>query len=250
MMENVKLVLLHGAGLGAWVWHKLEPLLQVPSVAVSFPNRDNYKADHRLTLDDYCEAVHREISNFPRTKVVLVAHSIAGVVACRLSAELGQRLSAFVGLGAVIPTKGGSYLSALPFMQRAITWGMMSVSGTRPPDSIILKSYCNDLNQADTDMVLTRYVPESMMLYTQGSDHSLPTSIPRLYIKLEKDRALAPDLQQQMIKNLDADRVVSLNAGHLAMLSEPEMLADILNSYFDHQSQKPQPKKSVDPVYR
>jgi pimeloyl-ACP methyl ester carboxylesterase len=248
-MENVKLVLLHGAGLGAWVWNKVEPLLQVPSVAVSFPNRDSYKADHRLTLDDYCEAVHREVAPFPRTKIVLVAHSIAGVVACRLSKELGQRLAAFVGVSAVIPANGGSFLSALPFMQRAITWGMMSVSGTRPPDSVIIKSYCNDLSQTDSELVVTRYVPESMLLYTQASDHNLPRSIPRLYIKLEKDRSLSPDLQQQMIKTLDADRVVSIAAGHLAMLSEPEKLADVLNKFFDHQSQKPQPRKSVDPVY-
>src|SRR5690349_2365969 len=133
-MENTKLVLLHGAGLGAWIWKKLEPMLQVPFVTVSFPNRDGYRADHGLTLDDYCEAVLREVGESPRTKIVLVAHSIAGVVACRVSARLGERLSAFVGIGAVIPKDGGSFLSAMPFMQRAITRGMMSVNGTRPPD--------------------------------------------------------------------------------------------------------------------
>jgi pimeloyl-ACP methyl ester carboxylesterase len=248
-MENAKLVLLHGAGMGAWIWNKVQPLLQVDSVAVNFPNRDSYRADHTLTLDDYCGAVLREIGQSPRTKIILVAHSIAGVIASRLSAELGSRLSAFVGISAAIPKKGGSFLSAIPFMQRAITWGMMSVSGTRPPDSIILKTLCNDLTREEADVVLTRYVPESMLLYTQASDRELPADIPKFYIKLEKDRAIEPDLQQKMIKNLDADRVVSLQAGHLAMISEPRLLADILNGFFDHQESKAQSKKSPEPVY-
>src|SRR5690349_12721508 len=97
-MDNTKLILLHGAGLGAWIWKKLEPMLHVPHASVSFPNRDGYKADHRLTLDNYCDAVLREVGESPRTKIVLVAHSIAGVVACRVSAKLGDRLSAFVGI--------------------------------------------------------------------------------------------------------------------------------------------------------
>src|SRR5262245_45263843 len=130
-MENTKIVLLHGAGLGAWIWNKVEPLLQLPAISVDFPNRDCYKADHRVSLDDYCEVIHRQIGSSSRTKIIIVAHSIAGVVACRLSAELGQRLVAFAGISAVIPAKGGSFLSAMPFMKRAISWGMMSLSGTR-----------------------------------------------------------------------------------------------------------------------
>ena len=248
-MENTQLVLLHGAGLGAWIWNKLQPLLQLPSVTVSFPNRDSYKADNHITLDDYCEAVHREIGTSPRTKVALVAHSISGVVACRLSAELGPRLVAFAGIGAIIPKDGGSFLSALPFMQRAITWGTMSIGGTRPPDSVIIKSYCNDLNREDTDLVLCKYVPESMNLYTQSADHNLPATIPKCYVKLEKDRSIDPNLQQQMIRNLDADRVTPIQAGHLAMLSEPQLLANALNGFFDRRESKPQPRKTHDPVY-
>jgi pimeloyl-ACP methyl ester carboxylesterase len=248
-METTKLILLHGAGLGAWIWTKLEPLLQMPSVAVSFPNRDGYKADHRISLDDYCEAVHREIGTSTQTRIALVAHSIAGVVACRLSAELGSRLVAFAGIGAVIPEDGGSFLSAMPFMQRAIIWGTMSLGGTRPPDAVITKSYCNDLTRAETDMVLTRYVPESMLLYTQTADHNLPSDIPKLYVKLEKDRSLSPQLQQRMIRNLNADRVTAIQAGHLAMISEPQLLANALNNFFDHRESKPLAKKALDPVY-
>jgi len=249
-MEKIKLVLLHGAGLGSWIWNKLEPMLEQPSVAISFPNRDGYKADHALTLDDYCEVVLREIDSSPNTRVALVAHSIAGVVACRLSARLGTRLVAFAGIGAVIPEDGGSFLSALPFLQRALTWGTMSVGGTRPPDSVLMKSYCNDLTREEADRVLTKYVPESLSLYTQASEHNLPSGIPKFYVKLEKDKSLEPALQQRMIRNLDADRVITIQAGHLAMISEPALLAKALNSFFDHQQPKPQPKRTLDPVYR
>lgn len=247
-MENTRLVLLHGAGLGSWVWDKVEPLLQLPSVSVDFPNRDRYRADHRMDLDAYCQSVLHHISRWPREKVIIVAHSISAVVACRLSAELGERLVAFTGISAIIPEAGGSFLSSFPFGQRAMTWLMMSVAGTRPPNSEIEKSYCNDLTREEADLVLTRYVPESIMLYTQAADHDLPRTIPKFYIKLSKDRSLSDSLQQRMIRHLDADRVETIDAGHLAMISEPQKVAGVLNNFFDHSS-KPKVRKALDPVH-
>ena len=247
-MENTRLVLLHGAGLGAWVWKKVEPLLQMPSVSVDFPDRDRYKPDHSLDLDSYCRTILDTISKWPREKVILVAHSISGVVACRMAAELGERLVAFAGISAVVPEKGGSFLSAFPFAQRAMTWITMSLGGTRPPNSQIIKSYCNDLTREECDQVLTRYVPESVLLYTQPTDYPIPANIPKLYIKLTKDRSLDEGNQQRMIKHLDADRVASIDAGHLAMISEPRKLADALNNFFSHSS-KNRAKKTLDPVH-
>jgi len=247
-MENTRLVLLHGAGLGAWVWKKVEPLLQMPSVSVDFPDRDRYKPDHSQDLDSYCRSILDAISRWPREKVILVAHSISGVVACRLATELGDRLVAFAGISAVVPDKGGSFLSAFPFAQRAITWITMSLGGTRPPNSQIVKAYCNDLTREECDQVLTRYVPESLLLYTQPTEHLLPANIPKFYIKLTKDRSLDESNQQRMIKHMGADRVTSVEAGHLAMISEPRKVAEALNNFFDH-SPKSKSKKTLDPVH-
>jgi pimeloyl-ACP methyl ester carboxylesterase len=246
-MENTRVVLLHGAGLGAWIWNKVEPLLQMPFVSVDFPNRDNYKADHSIDFDTYCRVVLDSLSQWPNEKVVIVAHSIAGVVGCKLSAQLGDRLVAFAGISAVIPANGGSYLSAFPFGQRTMSWMLMSVGGTKPPESEILRSYCNDLTRAETDQVLTRYVPESVMLYTQAAEHTLPASIPKFYVKLSKDKSLSDNLQQRMIRHLDADRIATIDAGHLAMISEPQKVAEVLNSWFDHSS-KPKAKRTLYPV--
>jgi pimeloyl-ACP methyl ester carboxylesterase len=246
-MENTRLVLLHGAGLGAWVWGKVEHLLQVPFVAVNFPNRDRYKADHTLDLDDYVQHVVDALSAWPKEKFIIVAHSISGVIACKLSNELGDRMAGFCGVSAVVPRKGGSFLSAFPFGQRAITWIMMSIGGTRPPDEQILKSYCSDLTREESDLVVNRYVPESILLHTRAAGCDLPPSIPKFYIKLTKDRSLDEQTQERMIRHLDADRVTSLAAGHLAMMSEPRKLADVLNNFFDHSS-KSRPKRTMDPV--
>jgi pimeloyl-ACP methyl ester carboxylesterase len=247
-MENTRLVLLHGAGLGAWVWKNVEPLLKMPSVAVDFPDRDRYKPDHSLDLDSYCRTILDTISKWPREKVILVAHSISGVVACRLAAELGERLVAFAGISAVVPENGGSFLSAFPFARRAMTWITMSLGGTRPPNSQIVKAYCNDLTREECDLVLTRYVPESLLLYTQPTEYLLPANIPKCYVMLTKDRSLDESNQQRMIKHLDADRVASIDAGHLAMISEPRKVADALNTFFNH-SPKNKSKGNLEPVH-
>lgn len=246
-MENTRLVLLHGAGLGSWVWNKVEPLLQLPSVSVDFPNRNAYVADHKLDIASYCQPVLQAVSRWPREKLIIVAHSISGVLACKLNAELGDRLIAFCGLSAVIPPRCGSFLSAFPFAKRAMAWIGMSLAGTRPPNAEIERAYCNDLTREEADQVITRYVPESLVLYTQSTEDNFPTGIPKFYIKLSKDRSLSEDMQLRMIKHLDADRVATVDAGHLAMISEPEKVANALNTFFDHTPIRAS-KKILDPV--
>ena len=53
------------------------------------------------------------------------------------------------------------------------------------------------------------------------------------YIKLNKDKGLSVQLQDKMIKNLNAQKVVTLDSGHLPMISKPKELSEILNNFIN-----------------
>src|SRR5690554_2613673 len=114
-------VLIHGAGLGGWIWREVEPKLELPTLAVDFPGRDLApKQRGALSLNDYVTALQAQIEAFECERVILVAHSIGGVLALPIAAALGDRVAGMVGVKAAIPAKGGSFLSCLPLPKRLL----------------------------------------------------------------------------------------------------------------------------------
>jgi hypothetical protein len=65
--------------------------------------------------------------------------------------------------------------------------------GTKPPDSAIRAGLCNDLSPEQALEIVRGFVPESIRVYTDRVDVSTP-AVPKLYVKLTKDKELGPSL--------------------------------------------------------
>lgn len=229
--EHVGFALIHGAGLGGWIWREVTPRLEHPALAVDLPGRSGSTAGGKnRTLDAYAASVEREIHERPVRRVVLVAHSIAGVVALEVAGRLGDRLVGLVAVGAAIPEGGGSFLSVLPMPQRIIMAGVLRLLGTRPPESAIRRSLCGDLAPGISDEVVRRFSPESRSLYFSRTDAAVP-DVPAFYVRLTADKEFGVPLQDRMAANLRANRVTDIACGHMPMLSEPGALARILDQF-------------------
>ncbi|HEX6308305.1 MAG TPA: alpha/beta hydrolase [Longimicrobiales bacterium] len=227
--DDVALVLMHGAGLGAWIWRDVVPELSTPAIAVDFPARADPEARRALTFDDYVSHVEAQARELAARRIVLVAHSIAGVLAPRLLRALGERAAGLMAVSAVIPANGGSFLSALPLARRLPLTLILRLLGTRPPESAIRKGQCNDLDAATADEVVRRFAPESRALYTGSGGAELPR-LPSLYVLLTADAELALPLQRSMAARLAA-QTAEVAAGHLAMLSRPSALARVIDRF-------------------
>ena len=93
MNNKVGIVLIHGAGLGSWIWGETVKHLQTESLAIDFPGRNNESgANKALTLNDYCTHILDSIQDWDNEQIVLAAHSIGGVVALKLADQLGDRV--------------------------------------------------------------------------------------------------------------------------------------------------------------
>lgn len=229
--DKIGFLFINGAGLESQNWDKVVEGLNHPCLLVDFPHRKgSVESRKELSLADYVNHMKRQIDEWEIRKFVIVAHSLGGVIALGLASELNDRLAGFVAVGAAIPKKGGSFLSVLPFPKRFILSAILRKMGTMPPESAIRAGLCNDLSSKQATEIVRGFIPESIRVYTDRVEVSVPV-VPKLYVKLTKDKEFSMSLQNKMISNLSPQSVQCLETGHLPMLSDPEGLRLILLTF-------------------
>jgi pimeloyl-ACP methyl ester carboxylesterase len=235
--EELGLVLLHGAMLGRWIWARVEPLLARPALAVDLPGRGSRPADvTKLTLGDVVDSVVADIESWPVDRVVLVAHSLSGILVPALISRLPGRAVRAVFVSAAVPEPGATYLDVLPRSERLFLRIVLLIqrNGLLTPSWAARRALCNDLDEATTRLVLQGLTREAPGLYGAPVAGDIPASMPTMYVKLSADHGFSPALQDQMIARLHAPRLEAMHAGHLPMLGHPDSLAAVLNSVIDH----------------
>lgn len=225
-------VLVHGAGMGADCWDRLLPHLSQSAVAVDLPGR-GARADVPISsvdLDDCAKAILDDVAAAGADDLVLVAHSFAGVSVPRVMAELAPVLRHVVFLSGVVPPDGSSVLDQIdPAVRnavRAATAGGVYAQG-RDAARMML---CNDMDAEQTEWTLDRVVDDSAALLTEPVDLSgLSVDVPRTYVRLTRDACYPPELQERSV-GIVGGEMRHLDTGHMAMVSAPERVADVLNA--------------------
>jgi pimeloyl-ACP methyl ester carboxylesterase len=203
----------------------LIPLLDYDVVAVDLPGRDGNRANlSAITHEDWVRSAADQISVCSAERVVLVGHSLAGIILPNVAVRLGKRVAAQVFISALIPAEGKSAAQTLGLGVDDLDGGF------HPPEQRILRrTLCNDLTEEQTEHLLSRLIPEPGQPWLQAVSRDDMPSVPRYYIRLEADRAIPPALQVEMINNLGGAEEISVDAGHSAMISKPQALALHLN---------------------
>ena len=224
-------VLIHGATLGAACWDRLTPLLEGEVLAVDLPGRGTRAGvDLRtMTLDDCARAVVADVVDRDLTDIVLVGHSFGGVTVPRVMAALHDRIRHVVLLSAVVPEDGTRVLDQIdPDVRATVEAGIAGGIYTVAPDAARYM-LCNDADSEQAGFILGQLVDDAAALLTEPVDLSgyrLP--VPRTYVRLSKDQCYPPDLQARSTQRTGGD-VVTLDSGHMAMVTVPDQVAEILN---------------------
>ena len=223
---HTTIVLLHGAGTGAWVWERVQASLQTSSLALDIPCRVA-----GATPDGCAAAIVSELDRRGVAEVVMVLHSLSGVLAAGLARRLGPRLKSCVFVASVIPPNGGAFVDALGFINRSILRILFRLNprGLKPSAKMIRAAMCNDLSETDAELVIARYAAEWPGLYLTPMG-GMPSGIRMEYVRLLRDQSVTLKQQGAMITHLQSPRIDSIDAGHLAMLSRPTELAQILDT--------------------
>lgn len=233
--EKIGFVFINGAGLEGHIWSKVVEGFEHPCLLVEFPLRKStFDSRSNLSLEDYVTHMKKQVDEWEIHKFVIVAHSLGGIFAYRLASELTDGLAGIIAVGAVIPKKGGSFLSIFPFPQKQIMSIILRILGTKPPQSVIYKGLCSDLSPDQAAEVVKGFIPEAIRVYTDRINMSIP-NVPKLYVKLTNDKELSPSLQDKMISNFSPQSVKILKTGHLPMISNPEGLRSILGNFMSEE---------------
>jgi len=225
-------VLVHGGAHGAWCWERMIPHLAGAVVALDLPGRGDNPADlEAITVDDWVDAVVEAISTAAAERVVLVGHSLAGMVLPRVAERVSEKLERMIFISCSVPSEGQAVIDILspdirPIAEQQRENRVASVL----PEELARSMFCSDMNPEQTHFVLNRLVPEAWGPILEPSRLAgLARGVPATYVKLLRDTVIPPSLQDEMIANLGKVEVAELDAGHDAMISAPEPLASLIN---------------------
>jgi pimeloyl-ACP methyl ester carboxylesterase len=231
--DEIGFVLVPGAGLGTWVWDPLAGELDRPVLPIPIPGRDlTGRKLRRFTLGAAAHGLTDAVRAWTGPeRVVVVGHSLAGVLVPALARGLAERVAAVVFVGALAANDGQRALDLMSGQTRFFVhlFGRLRPGGMKPPVSALRKELCNDLDEATTASVVEQFepVPEAPRLYRDRVSWDGVPDVPRLYVRLLRDESVPPPRQQEMATAIGA-AIVTMDTGHLPMLGQPGELARIL----------------------
>lgn len=227
-------VLVHGAAHGAWCWERMLPYLKhgrgvgrvLAIDLVGHGARVNERPHDQITREDYIRDVAQAIEGDDLEDVVLVGHSNAGTIIPQAATRVANRMKRLVFVSAMIPPEGKTAQQTLADLRH---------SPTRPGLSLeenYRRMFCNDMDEATANWVMGRIGPEPMPALAEPVRRpGFPAKMPMTYVVLTNDATLPPDIQRKLARNIGTPETVELAAGHDAMVTRPNELAQILLRY-------------------
>ena len=161
----VTFVLVHGGGHTSRCWEPTLPQLAAPVFCVDLPGRGRRPGPlDRLRLADSVDAVVEDLVGAGDDPVVLVGHSMAGLVLPGVLERVPERVRHLVLISGAIPPDGGSLLDLLPpeivdFVRKQEP----TPEGAELTAEEIRVMQCYDMDEAQTQFTLEVAVPEAFL---------------------------------------------------------------------------------------
>lgn len=224
------IVLVGGSFLGAWAWERVAPVLTAsghqvhPLTLTGFGDRAHL-GSQATTLATHARDITAAIEFAGLHEVVLVAHSYGGAPATIAANAIPERIARVVYIAAVLPEPGKSLFDITPApVVKAI---METVQDGRIPvmsDEIIDAAFGkHGLTPEDRAWLRARGVGQPIGTFRDPAPADLGAveRLPRTYIACAGDSADPP--------RLPGHDVITLDAGHWPMITEPVELARLLD---------------------
>jgi pimeloyl-ACP methyl ester carboxylesterase len=236
------LVLVHGGSVAADCWdptiaeiHRLDPERNV--LAVDLPGRRGKSGDLiTASIDEWVDSVVSDIENACIDDLVIVGHSMAGLIVPGVVTKLGSaRVREMILAAAFVPPDGAALVDTMPghlgwYARRTSKRNVQKGTPGTLPTAWATFAFCNGMTRAQRRFALARFYPESPSVVIENVDRSgMPDDVPRTWILTRRDRALSVKSQHKSIEAISGvQTLIAVDTCHLLMVSEPERLAQIL----------------------
>jgi pimeloyl-ACP methyl ester carboxylesterase len=230
-------VLIHGSWHGGWCWNKVVPLLERAGHKVITPDLPGSGQDKppipNITLQVYAERVCQVLDTQPEP-VILVGHSMAGIVISQAAEYRPEKIKTLVYLAAYLLRDGQSLLEV----------GLSDAGSLIPPNLVLneqegyhlikdealraaLYADCSDADVARAKSLLKPQAnaPTATPVHVTQENYG---RVPRVYIETLQDQTISPGLQKRLYTATPCQAVISMNTSHSPFFSAPEELANHL----------------------
>jgi pimeloyl-ACP methyl ester carboxylesterase len=234
-------VLVHGSFHGAWCWERLVPLLTRRGHRVVAPELPGSGSDPapwvNAGLRSYATRIAGRIDE-ESGPIVLVGHSMGGIVSSQVAEWRADRLAAVVYLCGLLFKSGetlASFLDAhadLGIEDLVLANMTVSADGSLAtfPDPVAPGVFYNCCTPEDAAWAAGRLRPQPTRIYRDPLALSPERfgSVRKFYVEASQDRAVSPIYQRCMVERTPCETVFTLDTDHSPFLSRPAELADIL----------------------
>lgn len=238
-MSNT-LVLVHGAFAGKYAWDLVVPKLAAAGKKVLTLDLPGHGEDHtppqEVSFESYITTVVNVIEA-QEGKVVLVGHSMGGVVITAVAEKIPNKIEKLVYLSAYVP-KNGQNLQELAehdaesLIGRNLKFTPDYAGGYLPDDitEIVFAGDCSDdIKKLVVEKSQSRLEPlAAFQVPVQITDANFG-AVDKYYIETLQDVGVGNTLQKQMVAdNSTFKQVFSIDSGHSAYFAKPDELVQIL----------------------
>jgi pimeloyl-ACP methyl ester carboxylesterase len=228
---------------GAWsapnAWANVKASLEKTGnkvIVVQLPGHgSDMTAPQKLTLDVYRDSVISAM-NTVSGKVILVGHSLGGVVISEVAEKNPTKIEKLVYVAAFVPVNGQSLLDLAGTDATSVTGAALRPSADNLTLDVvhdqIVNGFIQDGTTDEQNFVLGNFrvepaIPFNNKVVLTSLGYG---SVPKYYIKTLIDHTVTPDLQNRMLAATPGfTATYQINTGHSPFLVKPDSIAIILN---------------------
>ncbi len=219
---------------GAWLWDCVRAIMEghgASVIAYDLPGHGKRSGERSgVTMSRYINDVLEHIKKNNLHDLILVGHSMSGIVISKLAEEVPDRIRHLVYLAAVVPKDGDALIDLLTKeRQEALRKLEGKASELFGPVEALRPNYFTDQTGKEQDFYLRQLTPQPLPVFFEKirlkKFYSL--KIPRTYIMGLRDKALPPELTRIFADRLGV-KPVEIDAGHDMMVVCRERVAEVL----------------------
>jgi len=230
-------VLVHGAWMAPYSWETVSKQLKKAGahvIVVELPGHGtDTTAPQTLSIDVYRDKVIAEMNKVDGP-VILVGHSLAGMVISEVAEKVPGKIEKLIFVGAYLPANGQSLLDLANTDAKALLGPSIIPSADKLTLDVkhenIVNIFCADSSPETQALVLKNYKPEPAIPFTNKvvlTDNNFG-KVKKYYIHTLQDHVIGIDLQNQMVATAGITNVYSLESSHTPFLSMPDKVTALL----------------------
>lgn len=221
-------VLVHGGWFGGWCWRGVADKLRALGHTVFTPTltglgERSHLASRQVTLKTHAQDIANVLIYEDLQNVILLGHSYSGMPLTLVPELVRERIKQLIYLDAFVPQNGQCLadLVEVPVKQAAeIPW-------LAPPPPLS-RWHVDDPSIAA--LIGPRLTPQIVSNQTERVAFNESNPLPSTYISLTRNQKSHFIKTAERLKKLPHWQIINLDAGHLVMIEDPDLLVDCLQS--------------------